>query len=294
MENLQVNKEQVNQSSQSQEQTNQNSTTPDNSIPETYQVEGIEVSKEEYDLLNKETGKTEEIKEETILPSDEIKFELPEKYANKTPEEIYKLMKTEEEYKASKEKEITEEVVEKDGIEKTEEKSEMTLESVAQDWLSTGEISEEADKFLEEKGFTKDQVEIYKEGLKSKADTEANTLLESIGTNMSEYQIVNEWMLENKSENEIIDYNKAISNADNNTLKFILKGVYNEYNQSTSNVKTEKVQVHAQSNQRETIKGYPTKSDYYKDMRDPRFGKDMVYTNAVEEKLAITETLRWY
>lgn len=289
---------QVNQNSESLEQVTSDYKPQ---VEEKYEVEGIEVSKEEYEMLNK-TGETEK-NEEVVLPSEEENIELPEKYKGKTPEEIYKLMKIEEEYLKNKKEEVTnkEDTIEEtksDETQKTEQKSEKSLETVANEWINTGEISEESMKFLEEQGISKEQVEIYKEGLTQKANREANELLQEIGTNIEEYKIVNNWLLETKSEQELKEFNEAISKADKTTLKFILKGVYNEYNMNNQKQNTQEQilqeNIHSNQSVNKTSNIYKTKSEYYKDARDKRYGKDIAYTNAVDKKLAMTDTSIWY
>lgn len=295
---IQSQETQVNQNSDNLEQVTSNYKPQ---VEEKYEVEGIEVSKEEYEMLNK-TGETEN-KEEVVLPSEEENIELPEKYKGKTPEEIYKLMKIEEEYLKNKKEEVTnkEDTIEEtksDETQKTEQKSEKSLETVANEWINTGEISEESMKFLEEQGISKEQVEIYKEGLTQKANREANELLQEIGTNMEEYKIVNNWLLETKSEQELQEFNETISKADKTTLKFILKGVYNEYNMNNQKQNTQEQilqeNIHSNQSVNKTSNIYKTKSEYYKDARDKRYGKDIAYTNAVDKKLAMTDTSIWY
>lgn len=247
---------------------------------------------------NEEVIAGQEVEGDVILPSEQEEFKIPEKYEGKSAEEVYKLMLKEQEYKASKENKDVK-ADENNGNENSDEKSENVLQYIYKEFSEKGELSEDNIKVLEEKGISKEDMEIYSEGLKAKqlkeAQEQADAMLSEIGSSFIEVQELNNWLLSNKTEQEIALYNEALAGADgnNSATKYIIQNALNEYRQMNPSKDMQEFNVHANGNQRQGVQVYETRSDFDKDFRDKRYGVDMAYTKKVQAKLEATDTNNW-
>lgn len=242
-------------------------------------------------IVNKgETTTEENSNNETILPSDESSYNLPEKYAGKSAEELYKLMKVEEEFNKgrdkSKEEVNTEEVVVPQNI--VEEFTNKFKEN-------GGELTEQDYKELEEKGYNKDFVDNYKAGIEAKQLKEVNDTFTAVNVTQEQFQEAGKWARDNWSEDRVTEYNEAMNEAfatNNQSVKKAL--IRSLIDASTGAPKENAKTFHSnQPTSQPQVKGYSTKSEFFKDSQDNRYLKDRSYRELVEKKYLNTDRSNW-
>lgn len=212
------------------------------------------------------------------LPSDEVEFTMPEKFAGKTAEEIAKSYIELEKFKGG-----TPEV-------ETPPKETPTPEVEAGDpyieeFLNTGELSEESYAALEAEGNTRADIDdrMEFEGYKSKKAVDE--LVEVIG-GIENFTAMDEWAKETFKPEQMESYSKELAGASKFAKQAILKDLYGQYNAAQNGETPTADVVHTNERQTTTVKGYKSQHELQADMSDKRYGNDRSYTMAVEEKLA--------
>jgi len=248
-------------------------------------------------IVNKEenAGNNEEI----VLPSEENNVELPEKYAGKSAEEVYRLMKVEEEYQKSNQKggDVPNEEV---SVENNNENIETTLgesevKEIIQDVIKNGgEFTEEIYKKLEEGGISKDIADNYKLGVEAKAQKQVEETLKDVGTNLDEYSQAGKVIRDIWDEKRISDFNEAMDAAEESGNTIVQKALIRSLLDAAKGApKADVKQYHSNTQIRSNQEGYSTKSDYFKDVNDRRYGKDKSFTKLVEQKFIKTDRKNW-
>lgn len=209
--------------------------------------------------------------EETVLPSDTVEFEMPEKFAGKTAEEIAKSYIELEKFKASKEE-----------IPPVENGTKPSLDTV-QELIADG-LDDEKYAELEKQGYSKEQVDIYKAGLDAQFKAEGEKILTSIGTSEAEYNQAAEYMQKNWDPARLERFNTAVTNASAEVLPTLLETALLEYRQASGS-KGPILETQSIGKSDGKVKGYTDNAEFYKDMADPRYGRDAKFMAAVEAKM---------
>jgi len=261
--------------------------------------EGVEVQSavltegEVEEVVSEET-QTEEVG----LPSDEVEFEVPEKFKGKSAEDIIKSYQELEKLHAKKggEEEVSQEEKPEDkteGEETSEEVSQLSPEEVStfeQSYKENGGLTEEDYAALEKKGFTKEQIDeeiSYREYKEEKA---INQVIEPLGGGKEKLQEVVKWAGENKTPEEVQAFNVALASAPLVAQQAMLKGLYAEFDSVGSN--TTEV-YHSASGTSGPSKGYSTEADFMKDLDHPAYKTDKSFVKKVEAKLGRSNTEEW-
>jgi len=264
------------------------------------EVEGVEVQSavltegEVEEVVSEET-QTEEVG----LPSDEVEFEVPEKFKGKSAEDIIKSYQELEKLHAKKggEEEVSQEEKPEDKPEgeetSKEEVSQLSTEELStfeQSYKENGGLTEEDYAALEKKGFSKEQIDeeiSYREYKEEKA---INQVIEPLGGGKEKLQEVVKWAGENKTPEEVQAFNSALASAPLVAQQAMLKGLYAEYD--TSGSSTTEV-YHSGSGTKGPSKGYATEADFMKDLDHPAYKTDKSFVKKVETKLGISNTDEW-
>ena len=266
----------------------------------------VEVAGEQSEVLTE--GEVTDIVEgkepsEVILDSDKEEFKMPEKFAGKSAEEIAKSYMELEKFKASKEEgggqESTEGEVpsepekgkadDKETKEPTTEEQ-ATYDKYAAEYDENGSLSEEAYEALAKEGYTKEQVdseiakrEEMKEYQQYKADKQLNSVLEPLGGGKEKFKAVAEWANSDKTEAEMIAFNKALADSPVVAQQALLRGLYAEYEAAG---KAEDTILHTNSPQTTPSKGYKTQEEFFKDIGSEEYKNNAAYRAAVEKKMS--------
>ena len=146
---------------------------------------------------------------------------------------------------------------------------------------------------LASKGYSKEFVDTYVSGIQAKEVAYYEELLKPYGS-MEDYAEAIVYAQSAWEPKQISAYNKALKTADADTTTLLVSSLMKEF--KSSKVTTTNNGPITQTSQPKVIAntGYDTKSDMVKDMNDSRYGKDVSYTNKVEQKLMNTDTNAWY
>lgn len=169
------------------------------------------------------------------------------------------------------------------------------VESFTKKYLENGGFTEADYKELAAKGYSKDFVDTYVQGVQAKEVQAFETELKPFG-NMNDFNTAVQWAANTWSKEQIESFNKAISTTDAKTQAFIAGSLIKEMKMtSTTNTVNTNQPIHTNTAPRNVSnEGYSTKSEMVKDMNDPRYTTDNAYRARVEQKLIATDTKQWY
>jgi len=233
---------------------------------------------------------------EAGLPSDEVTFEMPEKFAGKSAEEIAKSYMELEKFKAKAEEAEPEEGG--DNLSKEEEKSEekeptkeekASYDKYVDSYAKNGELSEAEYSELAEAGYTKEQVDNEIDYRNYKQEKTLNDVLAPLGGGAEKFKEVSAWAQENKTPEDIKAFNEALAGAPKLAQQALLKQLYGEYDTGTSSADV----LHTNSTQTTTSKGYSSESELFTDMNNPAYNTDPKFNAKVMEKLGRTNKEGW-
>ena len=232
---------------------------------------------------------------DVTLPSDTEEFNMPEKFKGKSAEEIARAYSELEKMHSKKE---SDQDSTKDTAKEEEDNPEDTsptvltkdeIKSYEESFRKNGGLTDEDYEALAKKGITREQVDEEIEYRKYKEEKAINRVIEPLGGGKEKLQEVVKWASENKTQDEVEAFNKALEGAPVVAQQAMLKGLYAEYDSSTNTTNV----LHTNSAQSTRSKGYATEADFMKDISNPAYKTDKSYVKAVEKKLSITDTKDW-
>ena len=230
------------------------------------------------------TVSEEPTEEQVQLPSDVEEIEIPEKFKDKSKEEIIKAYLELERMKVqNKEQQPNKEPQNKQETKEGEAKVDGA--AIYQEYIEKGELSEETLKMLEEKGYKKEEVIDRLEYEKFKQEKAIKDIVEPIG-GMEEYTKLSEWAKENIPADQLNQFNEEFAKAGPLAKKAMIKDAYAMYKAAIGEEGGDFNLLHTNEPQRAATKGYTSQHELQKDLSDPRYGVDRSYTKAVEEKMA--------
>lgn len=245
----------------------------------------MKVENQETPVVPEEGTIVAEETPEVILPSDETPFEMPEKFAGKTAEEIAKSYMELESLRNKPEDPKPEDTPN----EEPNQDDATTTQDLIEEYATRGtELTEEDYQTLEEKGYSRKQVDIYKAGIEAQAQQEALATLEKAGTTAEEAAKAAEWARDNWSPERVAQFNEAIDGATEVVQIQMLQMLNDSYR--SGNVPSLDDNIHAQTNPAPRVEGYESQEQMIADMQDPRykpgFYQDKAYVAAVKAKAA--------
>ncbi|OYT57740.1 MAG: hypothetical protein B6U76_00090 [Desulfurococcales archaeon ex4484_217_2] len=262
------------------------------------QAQSVVLSEEEVStVVQSEEGtlpeSTEEGKE-VILPSDQSEVEIPEKFKDKSPEEIIKAYQELEKKLGEKQPdEKKEETPSEEPEEPEKEPVPITPEeykSFEQKYYEQGGLSDEDYAALEAKGIPRDVVDQEIAWREFQEQQAIKKVVEPIGLSQTDLQEVVTWARETKSEDDIQAFNEALSSSNTKGQQALVKALWIEYKASTN----QSLDLHTRSRSPgKPSKGYSNESEFLADISNPAYGKDKSYVAAVEAKLASSNTDGW-
>jgi len=140
---------------------------------------------------------------------------------------------------------------------------------------------------MELKGYSKDFIDTYANGVKTKQVEAFKETIKDFGT-LDDYAGAIAYAQTFWTAEEITSYNNAIAKADSDTIK-VLAGRLIKESKSASNKVPENAPITTIKQATvEGVKGYETISDFQKDMNTRAYKTDATYRAKVEAKLAVT------
>lgn len=235
--------------------------------------------------------------EEAILPSDKQEFEVPDKFKDKSLEDVIKSYQELEKMKGGDEISQEEKVVEESAIEESPpEPTEVEAEQYqkyADSLDKNGELSADEYAELAKAGYDKPTVdaEIKNRAERAefetyKADKTLNDVLEPLGGGKDKFKAVSDWAATEKSEGDLKAFNQELANAGPLAKQALLKGLYSEYEAAGNQMDTV---LHTSTPQTQANKGYKTQEEFFKDVGSEEYQNNPAYRAAVEKKMSLSD-----
>ena len=194
---------------------------------------------------------------------------------------------TEEETETTDSTEFNAEEFYGDGLASVLEEVGIDAQEISTRFQETGEINDDDYAKLGEAGFSKQVIDTYLDGLRGGAaasediaTSQIQGIKDSVGGD-DNYSKMVAWALESLPADEVQAFNNLTETANAPAIKFAVQGLYSQY-QNAMGVEPSLVSGRASS-------GGPTPfrstAEVVTAMSDPRYGKDVSYTEDVQRRL---------
>ena len=167
----------------------------------------------------------------------------------------------------------------------TVENAGLNFEKYQQEFLETGNLSEDSIKELESKGISKEIIDTYLAGFQALVTQQKETIFNLAGGEDSYKKIV-EWASKNLSEDEIEAYNNAIS-GDLSAAKFAVTGLVARYKSETGSLDL----FNGGQNSGADGAVYQSIAELKRDMENELYKTDPAFRKQVMDKLARSNIL---
>ena len=170
-----------------------------------------------------------------------------------------------------------------DGLASVLQEVGIDAEDISNRFLENDEISEDDYSKLAEAGFSKQVVDLYLDGVRNAGiagEVDAEGIKESVGGDESYGQMVS-WAMDNLPAEDIQAFNKLTDTGDGPAIKLAVQGIYSQYNNAMGiepNLVTGRASQSGPTPFRST-------AEVVTAMSDPRYGKDVTYTENVQRRL---------
>ena len=180
-----------------------------------------------------------------------------------------------------------------DGLASVLEEVGIDAQDITQRFTDTGEISEDDYSKLGEAGFSKQVVDTYLDGLRGVGEgdeiptQQIQNIKDSVGGDQA-YEQMADWCQQNLSEQEIKAFHKITETADAPVIQLAVEGLYTRY-QNAMGVEPDLVTG------RPAASGpnpYRSTAEVVAAMSDKRYGKDVSYTEDVQNRLAGSDVFK--
>ena len=160
-------------------------------------------------------------------------------------------------------------------------------QDISNRFQESGEISEDDYTKLEGAGFSRQVIDTYLDGLRGGdvdaseiATTQIQSIKDSVGGDDS-YAKMTAWAIDNLPAPDVEAFNKLTETGDEPAIKLAVQGRYSQYSNAMGvepNLVTGKAATSGHTPYRST-------AEVVAAMRDPRYGKDVSYTENVQRRL---------
>ena len=193
---------------------------------------------------------------------------------------------TEEEQTETNEAEFNAEEFYGDGLASVLEEVGIDPQEISNRFADTGEINEDDYAKLGEAGFSKQVIDTYLDGLRGGgtsediASAQIQGIKDSIGGDDNYGKMVS-WAMENLPAEEVKEFNNLTETANATAIKFAVQGLYTQY-QNAMGVEPSLVTGRASQSGPTPFR---STAEVVTAMSDPRYGKDVTYTEDVQRRL---------
>ena len=170
-----------------------------------------------------------------------------------------------------------------DGLASVLEEVGIDAQDISDRFAENDEISEDDYSKLSDAGFSRQIVDTYLDGLRNASmagEVDAQGIKDLVGGDESYGQMVS-WAIENLPAEEVQAFNKLTDTGDGPAIKLAVQGIYSQYNNAMG------VEPNLYSG-RAAASGpapYRSTAEVKAAMSDPRYGKDVTYTESVYSRL---------
>ena len=170
-----------------------------------------------------------------------------------------------------------------DGLASVLEEVGIDPQEISTRFEETGEINEDDYAKLGEAGFSKQVIDTYLDGLKGGAaasediaTAQIQGIKDSIGGDDNYSKMVS-WAIENLPAEEVKEFNNLTETANATAIKFAVQGLYSQYNNAMG---VEPSLVTGRASQ-SGPRPFQSAAEVQAAVSDPRYGKDVAYTQSV-------------
>ena len=173
-----------------------------------------------------------------------------------------------------------------DGLASVLEEVGIDPQEISNRFQESGEINEDDYAKLGEAGFSKQVIDTYLDGLRGGgasediATAQIQGIKDSIGGDENYSKMVS-WAIENLPADEVKEFNNLTETANATAIKFAVQGLYSQYNNAMG-VEPSLVSGRASSSGPTPFR---STAEVVTAMSDPRYGKDVSYTEDVQRRL---------
>lgn len=202
---------------------------------------------------------------------------LPEKF--NSPEDLAKSY-AELEKKMSAPKDDAPEDPPTEQVEPEQSTGEPQFDKFAEEFASSGELSNDSFDELAKMGYPREMVETYIKGMQSAQTADANAVMDVAGGTEG-YKELTDWALNNMPETELQLYNQMVETGTDNA-KMAVEWLMSK-REAAEGVEPNLVSGKSQAPAKEEFR---STAEVVAAMKDARYGKDPAYTKDVEDKLS--------
>ena len=174
-----------------------------------------------------------------------------------------------------------------DGLASVLEEVGIDPQEISSRFTETGEINDDDYTKLGEAGFSKQVIDTYLDGLRNGgvtgediASAQIQGIKDSVGGD-DNYSKMVAWAVDNLPANEVNEFNSLTETGNATAIKFAVQGLYSQYNNAMGvepNLVTGRASQSGPTPFRST-------AEVVTAMSDPRYGKDVTYTEDVQRRL---------
>lgn len=213
-----------------------------------------------------ETQQTEDQK-----PAEQVETQTQEEVTTETATETT----AQEETKHAEVNVETEEAVKQTLTEKG-----LDFDALAREYEESGSLSDDTMKKLEEAGFPKPMVDMYIAGLEAKAEAFTQAVYNVAG-GKDKFDTLSQYLQQQPKET-IEAFNKVLMTGDIGQIGLVVQGVQaqmkTKYGTTNPTIMSGQTGVSGKE-------GFKTKTEMVEAMKDPRYQKDVAYTQEVYERI---------
>ena len=170
-----------------------------------------------------------------------------------------------------------------DGLASVLEEVGIDAQDISNRFQENDEISEDDYSKLGEAGFSKQIIDTYLDGLRNAGmagEVDAQGIKDAVGGDETYGKMVS-WAMENLPAEQVQSFNKLTDTGDGPAIKLAVQGIYSQYNNSMG------IEPDLYSGRAATSGPTPYRStaEVVAAMSDPRYGKDVTYTEDVQRRL---------
>ena len=165
-------------------------------------------------------------------------------------------------------------------------KSNISYNALKEEYRTNGELSEKTLAQLEKAGYTRELVENFIEGQQARYEASYGVYIRNAVGGDKEYARLIKWAGNNLSSQEINRFNKAVTSND---VDIALVAVENLANRMEKAKGTPPELIEGKPTAEHHTKGYVSLAEMAAAMDDPRYEKDMAYTERVERRIIASD-----
>lgn len=175
-----------------------------------------------------------------------------------------------------------------EGLANTLQEAGIDAQDISTRFNESGEISEEDYSKLKEVGFSKGVVDSYLAGIKAQssnaaevADSQIKAIQDSVG-GAEQYGKLTAWAVENLPSDQVEAFNALTETGNAASIQLAVNGIQSQYNNAMGKEPSLVTGKAGQS----ALSPYRSTAEVVTAMKDPRYGKDVSYTENVQRRLA--------